>query len=83
MTRRDVIRAVVSGERPPYVPWSYGFTVEAREKLERLNQQVAADAQKAATFDGDYARVMAETPAKTDAAAKGAETAKSAAPSAK
>ena len=55
----------------------------AREKLEQLNQQVAADAQKAATFDGDYARVMAETPAKTDAPAKGAETAKSAAPSAK
>jgi uroporphyrinogen decarboxylase len=34
MTRRDVIRSVISGERPPYVPWSYGFTLEAKEKLE-------------------------------------------------
>jgi EpsD family peptidyl-prolyl cis-trans isomerase len=39
----------------------------AREKLEQINQQVAADAQKAATFEGDYAKIMAETPAKTDA----------------
>ena len=35
MTKRDVIRSVLSGQRPPYVPWSYSFTIEAREKLER------------------------------------------------
>ncbi|TVR61231.1 MAG: uroporphyrinogen-III decarboxylase-like protein [Spirochaetaceae bacterium] len=33
MTKRDVIRAVLEGRTPPYVPWSFGFTVEAREKL--------------------------------------------------
>ncbi len=34
MTKRDVIRAVLDGKRPPYVPWSCGFTVEAAEKLQ-------------------------------------------------
>jgi uroporphyrinogen decarboxylase len=33
MTKRKVIRAVLDGERPPYVPWSFSFTREAREKL--------------------------------------------------
>ncbi|MHB8972265.1 MAG: uroporphyrinogen decarboxylase family protein [Pirellulaceae bacterium] len=33
MTKRDVIRIVLEGKRPPYVPWSMGFTKEAREKL--------------------------------------------------
>ena len=33
MTRRQVISAVLAGERPPYVPWSFSFTREAREKL--------------------------------------------------
>ncbi|MDZ4199896.1 MAG: uroporphyrinogen decarboxylase family protein, partial [Kiritimatiellia bacterium] len=35
MTKRDVIRAVYDGQRPPYVPWSFGFTQEARERLTR------------------------------------------------
>ncbi len=34
MTKRDVIHAVLNGERPPYVPWSFSFTLEARERLE-------------------------------------------------
>ncbi len=34
MTKRDVIRLVLQGRRPPYVPWSMGFTQEAREKLQ-------------------------------------------------
>ena len=33
MTRREVITSVLDGGRPPYVPWSYSFTVEAKEKL--------------------------------------------------
>jgi uroporphyrinogen decarboxylase len=33
MTKRDVIRAVLDHRKPPYVPWHFGFTVEAREKL--------------------------------------------------
>jgi uroporphyrinogen decarboxylase len=33
MTKRDVVRAVLRGEKPPYVPWSCGFTKEAKEKL--------------------------------------------------
>ena len=33
MTKREVVRLVYEGKRPPYVPWSFGFTVEAREKL--------------------------------------------------
>ena len=35
MTRRDVVRLVLEGKRPPYVPWSMGFTKEAKEKLQR------------------------------------------------
>jgi len=33
MTKRDIIRTVLAAERPPYVPWSIGFTLEAAEKL--------------------------------------------------
>jgi uroporphyrinogen decarboxylase len=35
MQKRDVIRLVLEGKRPPYVPWSMGFTKEAKEKLQR------------------------------------------------
>ena len=35
MTKRDVVRLVLAGKRPPYVPWSMGFTQEAKEKLQR------------------------------------------------
>jgi len=35
MTKRDVVRMVLDGLRPPYVPWSFGFTKEAKEKLQR------------------------------------------------
>jgi len=34
MTKRDVVKLALSGERPPYVPWQFGFTVEARQKLQ-------------------------------------------------
>ena len=33
MSKRDIIRTVLAAERPPYVPWSMGFTLEAAEKL--------------------------------------------------
>jgi len=33
MTRREVVRAVFEGKKPPYVPWSLGFTQEAWKKL--------------------------------------------------
>lgn len=33
MTKRDVVKMVLDGEMPPYVPWSFSFTVEAKEKL--------------------------------------------------
>lgn len=33
MTKREVIKRVLDGGRPPYVPWSFSFTVEARDKL--------------------------------------------------
>lgn len=34
VTKREVIRQVLGGAKPPYVPWSMGFTKEAREKLQ-------------------------------------------------
>jgi uroporphyrinogen decarboxylase len=33
MTQREVVRLVLEGRRPPYVPWSLGLTQEARDKL--------------------------------------------------
>jgi len=33
MTKREIVRTVLEGNRPPYVPWSMGFTVEAKAKL--------------------------------------------------
>lgn len=33
MTRREVVRTVLEGGRPPYVPWQFAFTREARDKL--------------------------------------------------
>jgi uroporphyrinogen decarboxylase len=34
MTKREVIRAVYEGQRPPYVPWHIAFTLAARARLE-------------------------------------------------
>ena len=34
MTKREVVRLAMTGKRPPYVPWQFGFTQEARQKLE-------------------------------------------------
>jgi uroporphyrinogen decarboxylase len=33
MTRREVIKTVLDGKKPPYTPWSFKFTVEAKEML--------------------------------------------------
>jgi uroporphyrinogen decarboxylase len=34
MIKREVVRLVLDGKRPPYVPWNIGLTLEARQKLE-------------------------------------------------
>ena len=34
MTKREVIHTILAGQIPPYVPWSCGFTKEARAKLD-------------------------------------------------
>ncbi len=34
MNKREVINLVLDGKRPPYVPWSFGFTKEAKDKLQ-------------------------------------------------
>ena len=33
MTKRDVVKLAVAGKPPPYVPWAFGFTMDARKKL--------------------------------------------------
>ncbi|MBI9104177.1 MAG: uroporphyrinogen decarboxylase [Spirochaetales bacterium] len=33
MTKRDVVKTVLAGTTPPYVPWNLGFTHEAQDKL--------------------------------------------------
>jgi len=32
-SKRDVVKMVIDGKRPPYVPWHCSFTREAAEKL--------------------------------------------------
>jgi uroporphyrinogen decarboxylase len=44
MTKRDVIHAVLAGLKPTYVPWSCGFTKEARAKLEKYYRPLNAEA---------------------------------------
>src|SRR5512146_3210228 len=34
MENRSVIRTVLEGQKPPYVPWSFGFTKEAKARLQ-------------------------------------------------
>jgi uroporphyrinogen decarboxylase len=38
MEKRDVVRLVLDGKKPPYVPWSFGFTQEAKDKLKEHYQ---------------------------------------------
>ena len=33
MTRREIIKTVLDGKKPPYTPWSFKFTVEAKKLL--------------------------------------------------
>jgi uroporphyrinogen decarboxylase len=33
MTRREIVKLVLDGNKPPYTPWSFKFTVEAKKKL--------------------------------------------------
>ena len=33
MTKREVVRSLLNHQTPPYVPWSFGFTVEAKAKI--------------------------------------------------
>ena len=33
MTKREVVKLALEGQRPPYVPWNVGLTLEARERL--------------------------------------------------
>lgn len=35
MTKREVIKCVLDGKRPPYVPWSFKFTKEPMEELKK------------------------------------------------
>ena len=33
MTKREVVRGLLNHQTPPYVPWSFGFTIEAKQKI--------------------------------------------------
>jgi uroporphyrinogen decarboxylase len=43
MTRREVIKAVLNGEKPPYTPWSFKFTLEAGKMVEAHYQTTDLD----------------------------------------
>jgi len=40
MTKREILRAVLDGQKPHYVPWSCGFTKEACAKLQSYYAEV-------------------------------------------
>ena len=33
MRTREIVKAVLAGERPPYVPWAFGFTQPANQRI--------------------------------------------------
>ena len=35
MTKREVVKSVLEGKKPPYVPWSFKFTQEPKEQLQQ------------------------------------------------
>lgn len=35
MTKREVVKTALEGKKVPYVPWCFGFTIEAMEKLKK------------------------------------------------
>ena len=35
MTKREVVKLVLDGKKPPYVPWSFKFTQEPKEQLQK------------------------------------------------
>lgn len=35
MTKREIIKLVLDGKKPPYVPWSFKFTEEPKKQLEK------------------------------------------------
>lgn len=43
MQKREVVRCVLDGLRPPYVPWQIGLTQEARQKLEAHYGEIDLD----------------------------------------
>jgi uroporphyrinogen decarboxylase len=43
MTRREVINCVLEGKKPPYTPWSFKFTLEAKKLLQDHYHMVDLD----------------------------------------
>ena len=60
MMKRELVRLALDGGRVPYTPWSFGFTVEARQKLieyygtEDLNSAVGNHILALGSADGFY-----------------------------
>jgi len=40
LNKREVVSMVLEGKKPPYVPWSFHFTKDAEDKLQRHLGQV-------------------------------------------
>ena len=52
--KRDVVRSVLEGRRPPYVPWNMGFTKEARDALQA---HYGPDADLETALDNHFVRL--------------------------
>ena len=70
-TKREVVRRVLEGRKPPYVPWSFGFTLEARQKLSAPEQrQPASSSQAFFQAQSEWARENPFPPATADTATR-------------
>lgn len=43
MTKREVIKMVLDGKKPPYVPWSFKFTLEPKTELQKYYRETDLD----------------------------------------
>ena len=60
MNKREVVKMVLDGKKPPYVPWSFGFTLEAYEKLQERTATAQSEEPEAPARKGRAAEPKSE-----------------------
>ncbi len=63
MTKKEVIKLVLDGKKPPYVPWDCKFTIEA---LEKMKAHYGEDVDIEKLVDNHFIKLGASSGFKTD-----------------